>query len=257
MQFGISTACLYPQTPEDAVEILGQMGVQLTEVFFNTYSEVKRDYVAELKKRLDFYGMETVACHPFTSGLEPMMFFSGYQRRLEDMLDQYRYYFEAMNQLGASVFVFHGDFKDSPRSVPQYAENFKRLCEAAKSYGITVAQENVARCRSGDVAFVREIRRELQDDIFFVLDTKQALRSGYRPEEVAEAMGDRIVHLHLSDSKVGQDCLLPSFGDYSFSRLFDLLTQHRYSGCGMIEVYQQSYSSVQDFSKALTFLNAI
>ncbi len=55
----------------------------------------------------------------------------------------------------------------------------------------------------------------------FTLDVKQANRLGIAPADMLDAMGDRLVHLHLSDFTAADDCLLPGAGcfDYrTFSR---------------------------------------
>ena len=45
MLAGISTACLYPQNTEEVLTILAENGVESTEVFINSASEMQTDYV--------------------------------------------------------------------------------------------------------------------------------------------------------------------------------------------------------------------
>ena len=75
MPVGISTACFYPELLENALSYLAGHGVANTEVFFNAPSEVGVPYVRELAAIARAGGMKICSVHPFTSGLEPLVFF--------------------------------------------------------------------------------------------------------------------------------------------------------------------------------------
>ena len=109
LKAGISTACLYPQPIEEALYDLALGGVTMVELFINTHSELKRSFVAALSDILHRFEVQCCSLHPFTSEIETMMLFSAYERRLQDYLEYCRYYFTAMQQLGASIFVVHGN----------------------------------------------------------------------------------------------------------------------------------------------------
>ena len=49
MHCGISTACLYPMELERALPTLISMDFHLFEIFINTVSEMKPEYIKELK----------------------------------------------------------------------------------------------------------------------------------------------------------------------------------------------------------------
>lgn len=65
-------------------------------------------------KRFD---VRCVSVHPFTCEIEQLMFFSEYERRINDILEYYKLYFQFMNIVGAKIFVFHG-------GKPTKAKNF-------------------------------------------------------------------------------------------------------------------------------------
>ena len=82
---GVSTACLYPQPLEESLYNLAVNGIACTEIFINTHSELKKSFshnIAQLLKRFD---VKCVSVHPFTCEMETMMFFSDYERRIEDI----------------------------------------------------------------------------------------------------------------------------------------------------------------------------
>ena len=123
--------------------------------------------------------------------------------------------------------------------------------------GIVLAQENVYAHCSQDLSFLVEMRRYLEDEVEFVLDNKQALRGGQDPMEMARALGDRVVQLHLSDSAPGRDCLPPGEGDFDFAGYFSILKEKGYAGDGIVELYQNSYQSPQQLFQSRVFLQEI
>ena len=71
-----------------------------------------------------------------------MMFFSDYERRMNDMLDYYKYYFRFMNIVGADIFVFHGGKPSSTLNEELYCERYSKLYRLGKEFGVTVAVGN-------------------------------------------------------------------------------------------------------------------
>ena len=142
---GVSTACLYPRVVEEALYDLALSGVSNVEIFINSHSELRRSFVDTMARLLHRFDMTCASLHPFTCEIEPTMLFSNYPRRADDYLEYCRHYFSAMQQLGAKVFVLHGN-KVPAASVNKemYFERFRRLAELGDSYGVQVAQENVA-----------------------------------------------------------------------------------------------------------------
>ena len=132
LKAGISTACLYPQPIEEALYDLALGGVTMVELFINTHSELKRSFVAALSDILHRFEVQCCSLHPFTSEIETMMLFSAYERRLQDYLEYCRYYFIAMQQLGASIFVVHGNKQLVGVNVDFYCERFQKLVDLGK-----------------------------------------------------------------------------------------------------------------------------
>ena len=189
MLAGISTACFYPELTERGLSYIAGLGAQAAEVFFNAPSELDDGYLRELRRTADGGGTRILSVHPFTSGLEPLLFFSDYRRRFADGIAFYQRYFHAANLLGAKLFVFHGDRRNTTRSRRFYFDRFAELCEAGRRMGVTVAQENVPRCAGYCPDFFTDMRAYLPG-ARFVLDIKQCVRAGYSPAEMAGAMGD-------------------------------------------------------------------
>lgn len=246
MRAGVSTACLYPKLLEESVYDLALNGIAHTEIFVNTGSELERNYINGLASTLKQFEVTCRSLHPFTCAMEPMMFFSGYKRRVDDMLEFYKKYFEAMNILGAEIFIFHGNKKIPDISKELYYESFSRLAETGRKFGITVAQENVARCVSGSLSFMKDMVRNLGGDAKFVLDTKQSVRAGENNFDILRTLGSHIVHVHISDHGELGDCLQIGRGRFNIRKFLSMLNENSPDCSVMLELYRSNFEGISD-----------
>ena len=257
MHCGISTACLYPMELEQALPTLISMNFHLFEIFINTFSELESEYVNELKRMTDDSGSKVKSIHPFTSGFESFLLFSDYDRRSNDGLEFYKRYFNAANLLGAEILVLHGQRRESLLSEESYCKHYADLYALGKTFGITVAQENVNLFRSDNPAFITRMRRYLHDECAFVLDVKQAERAGEDPYEMCAVMGERLIHVHINDNKPGKDCLLPGCGTMDLEALIRQMTQFGYDGDFIIEVYRRNFSELLELENARKMIESL
>lgn len=261
MEVGISSACFYPMRTEEAVDKIIDLGFRNAEIFVNCESEFDPIYCKNLRKKLDDGGVNVVSVHSYTAVIESLYFFSGYGRRVEDGLDAYRRYFEAAAILGAKYFSFHGE--RTPKTVGYGGADFDAQCETlcrladtAAEHGITVAQENVSWCASSDPNYIRALRNALGDKIGFTLDLKQARRVNVPWQEYADAMGDRLLNIHISDGKDEKLSLLPGKGEFNYHQFFNYLSEKEYSNFTIIEIYSTDFCNFFDFEASKRFLEA-
>lgn len=254
MKCGVSTACFYPMETRQALMEIGKNNIHHAEIFLNTYSEVTKEYATELREIADFYDIEIVSCHPFTCAFEPFMFFTDYEQRFLDALESYRPFFEAMNILGAKIFVFHGDRAASSCSNEKYYDRFSRLREVGREYGVIVAQENVERCKSHSLEFLCEMADYFNGDLQLVFDNKQAVRSGIEQSLFIKKLGKYIIHAHLSDNGIKGDCLPFGKGELDIARLIRELTNEGFNGSGIVELYRESLNSEQEIIESYNCL---
>jgi sugar phosphate isomerase/epimerase len=258
MYLAISTACLYPLQTEIALQILLEQEFKNFEVFVNSESELSNEYIETLKNKLNKYNASIYSVHLFTSGFEPLMFFSNYSRRLYDSIEQYKRYFAAAKKLGALVVVFHGDRIEGALGVEEYCERFSLLTRAAKEEGVIIAQENVSRCKSRSLEFIKSMRKLGGDGNFkFVLDLKQTIRAQTNPFEMLEAMGTDVINVHISDSTAENDCLLPGYGDFDFTKLYNSLNEINYNGPLVIEVYRHNFNELTEINESFKYTNKL
>jgi sugar phosphate isomerase/epimerase len=253
MQIGVSTACYYPLETEKTLELIAETGAKVIEVFVNSASEYSNEYIKDFKKSLKSFGLELYSFHPFTSFAEPYLFFSGYQRRVEDSIEYYRYQFKAAAQMGAKVFNFHGDSIKSHSEDGFYFDLYFKLFEKAKQEGIIFSQENVSRCKSAKPHFLAKMREQLGENIRFTFDVKQANRAGVTPYEIYHVMKGKIANLHISDFDEERDCLLPSYGKFDLKEFLTILVKEGYNGPALIEVYRENYMYYDQIKKSVEF----
>ena len=251
MQAGISTACLYPMVLEKSFAALVSLGFRCFEVFVNTDSELREEYLGRIRRAADSSGSVIRSIHPFTSGFENFLLFSEYERRYLDGLEYYKRYFHACNLLGADILVLHGRrMERCGISDPEFFERYAELFALGRSFGVTVAQENVNLYASDSPLFLRNMRRACGSDCAFVLDIKQAVRGGADPYAVCAAMGEQIVHVHINDNGPASDCLLPGFGRMDYAKLMSMLRGFGFDGSLIIEVYRKSFGDPDELLRA-------
>ncbi|MBE6903078.1 MAG: sugar phosphate isomerase/epimerase [Ruminococcaceae bacterium] len=254
MEYGLSSACFYPMDTFDTLEIISNAGFNTIEIFANAYSECTGEGLKKLKELKNRYNLNVYSFHPFTGVVDPYMLFSGYKRRFDDTVELYKRLFEAAKELGAEVFNFHGDYKDVYSTSPaQYAEVYKKLFEEAKAMDLKFAQENVSRCKCGYIDYLKELKNELNDEIYFTLDLKQAIRAKQDIFKMIELMEKNIVNYHISDSDKERDCLLPTYGTADLSKINKAISKY-YNGPAIVEVYSNCYSSTDIFKQLKTKL---
>lgn len=255
MRIGISTGCLYPHTTMDSLEILLQEGFSVFEIFFNTVSEMETDDLEKMKVMLERSNASVVSIHPFSSSFESFLLFSRYERRFEDGLRMYETYFRAASHLGADKLIIHGMKDDfAVLDTESYTKRFSDLFRIGMKWGVNPLQENVDRHCANHPEFILGMARTLPEQAGFVLDVKQALRGGYDPCELMHIMGNRLRHIHISDSTDGKNCLTPGKGSFNYDRFFDELKNSGYDGDIIIEVYSNSYDDIRELKRSMEYL---
>lgn len=250
IEFGVSSACFYPEETEKSLELTGEYGFRNVELFLNSHSEIEDEFVDKLISVKEKYGLHIVSVHPFASFAESFYLFSNYERRYTDILPMYDRLFEVTAKLGASFFVFHGAKIPGTISDEEYCRRFKNLIEMGKKYSIQVCHENVVhhRCQSPD--YMKMMRDNIGEDFKMVLDIKQAHRAGFSPYEFIEKLSDAIVHVHISDRNSEKDCITPLKGVFDFPKLFETMEKRGFTGKYIIELYEWSYDTRDEIFEA-------
>ena len=88
----------------------------------------------------------------------------------------------------------------------------------------------------------------------FVLDLKQARRSGEDYKSFLSVMSSKLVHVHINDYNESSDCLLPNKdGMTDFKAVFDDIKKVK-ECTSVIEVYRDNYGDYAEIFKSLDYL---
>ena len=251
MEVGVSTASIFNKAMvEDIPAMLSPMGCRRIEVFLNTFSEYRPDFVRLLRSRIDDAGLDVYSVHPMSNQFEAQLF-SIHSRQKADAFSVYRDALNAGMILGATHYVMHGSPHlggtaknlEFERIVPV----FRELLDVASDYGITLCLENVSWCFFHAPVFGAELKRLLGDRrLKFVLDIKQAVRSGEDPFAFVEAVGEDLENWHLCDyafDEAGKLSLkMPGKGQCDFKALGTAMVNKGYAGPAFVEVYSDMYT---------------
>lgn len=254
MYVGASTANFYPMNTEDSLDLLVELGFRDIEVFINTQSEAKPDFIARLRERADNGGARIRSLHPYLSGTEPYLLFSAYERRFQDGLRLYDEIFRAAMQLGASYVIMHGDRQEGVLSYAESISRYERVYDLGQEYGVTLLQENVVHFRSSQIPYILAMKEQLGTKARFVLDLKQCIRSGYDSLDILKHMGTSVAHVHISDHNAVQSCLMPGKGTTDYDALFHYLGKLHYVGGLMLELYRENFQMNHELIDGKQFL---
>ena len=255
MRLGLSSAAFYGRREvEDSAELLPGYGLDVCEVFLNSFSEYNTTFGGLVRERLN--GLPCVSVHPKGTQFEPDIF-SPSPRQRQDALDFFRRVCDAGQALGASYYVFHSvgmiRGRRHPGELYHMVENLHAMQEIAHPRGMEVLWENVSWCAMATLEDVRQVR-ELLPEQGFVLDLKQAYQVGVTPAEMIAAMGPHLKHLHVLDWNAAGELVLPGEGVNDFAALFRLLKKTSYQGAVILEPYAAQTRDDARLRASLTYL---
>ena len=87
------------------------------------------------------------------------------------------------------------------------------------------------------------------DDAKFVLDTKQAVRSGESSFNILRTLKKHIVHVHISDHGEDGDCLLIGKGRFNVKQLFNVLYEEGIDCSVILELYRNNFEGISDLTE--------
>ena len=164
--------------------------------------------------------------------------------------------FDAGAVLDADYAIIHGGRPTGKISDEAYFERFLTLYNRGIEVGVKLAQENVNQFRSSSPTFISDMKKYLGEKVNFVLDVKQCVRSGVNFYEMADAMGDSLKHIHLSDHNDEFDCMLPLQGEFDFTSFLNYSEVIK-NATKMVEVYNWSYKNFDEVIDSARQLDAL
>lgn len=258
MKLGMSTAAFYGRwETEESAEYIASLGLDCAEVFLQSSSEYERTFAKLTRERLG--ATRCTSVHPLGTQFESQMF-SRSPRQKQDAFDVFRRVLDAGAELGAQMYVYHGrntpQLKPCPWNLQANLDVLAEMEQEAKMRGMMIAWENVYWCQLTQPERVREAA-EACPQLRFTLDIKQAMRAGCDAFEMAQAMGGRIVNVHVCDWNDRGELCLPGEGIFDFAALFSLLKEEGYHGPVITEPYLTLIKSEKALCRSLQYVRSL
>jgi sugar phosphate isomerase/epimerase len=225
----LSTASVYPESTPTAFEMAVRLGYDAVEVMVGI-DETSQD-IDQVRHLSEYHGMPVCAVHAPCLLITQRVWGSDPWAKLETSAAMAR-------AVGADVVVVHPPF----RWQRDYARGFvEGVALLEKRTGVAFAVENMYPWRAS--------RREMQvytphwDPVGFdyanlTLDVSHAATARVDSLDLAERMGDRLRHLHLTDGagSAKDEHLIPGRGTQPVAELLESLATRGFAGHVVLEV---------------------
>ena len=259
MEAAVSTACLYPKALEESLYDLAVNGAGAVCIAVNTRSELKKSFAHGAANLLRRFDMKCSAVSGFSAETEQMMLFSDYERRVSDILEYYKLYFNFMAAVDSRAFIFDGPRAGCSKEL--FCERYLKMRNIAREFGVVPALRNVNHWQSGSTRFIREVSAELGGEFSFVLDTRQAVRSKETPFSFLEAGGNAVVSVLISDSGEMGDSLPIGRGRFRFRDFFSKLDTFSPDASVILDLSRSSFKGISellaDYNKLYNMISSL
>jgi sugar phosphate isomerase/epimerase len=247
---GLSTASVYPESTATAFEIAARLGYDGVEVMVWT-DPVSQDIEA-LRRLSDYHGVPVLAIHAPCLLITQRVWGNDPWAKL--VRSQ-----AAAERLGASTVVVHPPFRWQRDYAKEFVTGIHRM---ANETDVRFAVENMfpLRARGREVTPYAPDWDVVDEDYrHFTLDLSHTAVSQSDGLAMADAMGDRLAHIHIADG-VGtarDEHLVPGRGTQPCAELLENLAGRGFDGVVIVEVNTRKAESradrEADLAEALAF----
>jgi sugar phosphate isomerase/epimerase len=246
----LSTGSVYPESTATAFELASRLGYDGVEVM--VWTDVVSQDVDALRRLSDYHQVPVVAIHSPCLLITQRVWGTDPWGKLHTAKD-------AAEELGADVVVVHPAF----RWQRDYAKSFvDGITAMHDETDVRFAVENMfpwrARSREAQV-YLPDWNPVAEDYSHLTLDLSHTAVSGSDALDMAERMGERLVHVHLADGTGASrdEHLVPGRGTQPCAELLERLAEGGYGGAVVLEINTRRASSraqrEADLAEALAF----
>jgi sugar phosphate isomerase/epimerase len=237
---GLSTASVYPESTANAFELAARLGYDAVEVMVGI-DPISQEIDA-IRHLSDYHKIPVCAVHAPCLLITQRVWGTDPWRKLELSA-------EMAHEVGADVVVVHPPF----RWQREYARRFVRgIAVLEQETGIAFAVENMYPWRA-------TAKREMQvyvpgwdptehDYANTTIDLSHSATSLSDPVRMAEALGERLRHIHMTDGtgSAKDEHLVPGRGSQPCAELLELLADRGFTGHIVIEINTRRSGSRQE-----------
>jgi sugar phosphate isomerase/epimerase len=246
----LSTGSVYPESTASAFEMAAKLGYDAVEVMVGI-DPLSQD-IESIRRLSDYHQMPVCAIHAPCLLITQRVWGSDPWEKLVRSA-------QMATELGADTVVVHPPFRWQREYAKGFVDGIARL---ERDTGIAFGVENMYPWRAS--------RRELQayvpgwnpvdhDYAHVTLDLSHASTSGSDAIQMAEELGDRLHHVHMTDGtgSAKDEHLVPGRGDQPCAQLLELLAVRGFSGSVVLEINTRKVGShaerLDDLTEALAF----
>lgn len=255
MKVGISTASFFNRIyNEDAFIHLKNIGCDLTEVFFTTYSEYEEDFAQNMA---DCQGDITVhSVHALGTQYEPELYNISLRVR-RDAEKIFKKVCRAAQILNAKYLTFHGPYrmKKKPYNLDykKFGIRTNEISQIAQEYGLKLSYENVHYAFFNEPSFFNNLK-EYCPMLCGTLDIKQSIQGGIDPYDILHAIGDRLSTVHICDIQNNNETAAIGEGVFDFEKLINTLKAKNIYAPVILELYSKDYQTLDDLKKNFEYI---
>ncbi len=263
MKFGVSTLILVNRPITEATGTLVDLGFRIIELFCDSHSfhpdrlrDGEIDDLLELKEK---FGL-TYYLHAPIEGLNPA---DNNPSIYDETLRLYRRSIEVSHRLLCSGVVLHPGYLTHPDASKE--EGFRNSIQLMESVLETAEKNHVLLLIENSGTKETKLFHQASDFSSFVhffplnyvhglIDVGHAMIQGFDLIEMANVLGERLVHLHLHDNCGAKDEHLPlGRGVIKIRALLEALKNRQWRGTGIIEIYGTEHYE-RDLRDSMEFL---
>ncbi len=225
----MSTASVYPESTAAAFEIAARLGYDGVELMVWT-DPVSQD-VDAVRALSDYHSMPVLSVHAPCLLLTQRVWGGDPWAKLQRSKN-------FAESLGARTVVVHPPFRWQWDYARDFVTGVERMNDET---GVVVAVENMfpLRARGREVTAYAPAWSPVDEDFRHVtLDLSHTAVSRSDALAMADALGDRLAHVHIADG-VGSnrdEHLVPGRGTQPCAQLLELLTARRFAGLVVVEI---------------------
>jgi sugar phosphate isomerase/epimerase len=232
----------------EAVEWAAQAGFAFVELLLDgPYARERiQDRASSMRETLEAAGVGVVVHLPFA--VDPGVPFGPLRR---GAVEELTLGMDLARELGASKVVFHPSSDawdlgwDEAESREFVHDALDDLVPAARERGLEPCPENVVSSYYDATTFPELLERYPAAAMTF--DTSHALLAGLEEPAQADFLrehADRVSHLHLVDTRSGDEHLHPGMGDVDFETVLAGAADAGWAGTATLEVGTEHYPTI-------------
>lgn len=249
-KIALSTSAVYPESTATAFELAARLGYDGLELMVGA-DELSQDIDA-IEHLSEYHGLPVVSIHAPCLLITQRVWGTDPWGKVEKSL-------EAAHRLGASTVVLHPPF----RWQRDYAREFvRRVNTMERESGVAIAVENMYPWRAGNrgvQAYLPGWDPREFDYEHVTLDLSHTATAAVDALEMAQDLGSRLSHLHLTDGSgsIKDEHLVPGRGNQPCAEVLEHLARRNFTGALVVEVMTRRTASRSereaDLAESLAF----